>query len=91
MITCKAKTRLGGTCKKPPLQGKTRCRLHGGLSLSGNDHPNYIHGKRSKSAIAYAKAGREQVKALELACYALWGVYIGNKPPAEFGCHRSKG
>ncbi len=82
MITCSAKTRLGGECKKPPLHGKTRCRLHGGLSLSGKGHPNYIHGKRSKSAIAYAKASREQVKALELVCYALWGVHIGNKPPA---------
>lgn len=81
MITCSAKTRLGGECKKPPLHGKTRCRLHGGLSLSGKDHPNYIHGKRSKATVAHAKASREQVKALELVCYALWGVQIGNKPP----------
>jgi hypothetical protein len=91
MITCNAKTRSGGSCQKPPLQGKTRCRLHGGLSLSGTDHPNYIHGKRSKATVAHAKASREQVKALELVCYALWGVHIGNKPPAGFGCHRSKG
>lgn len=29
---CGAKTRGGGTCKKPPLAGATRCRLHGGAS-----------------------------------------------------------
>jgi hypothetical protein len=30
--TCGAATRTGGTCKKPPLEGATRCRLHGGAS-----------------------------------------------------------
>jgi len=30
--TCGAKTRSGGQCQKPPLLGKTRCRLHGGKS-----------------------------------------------------------
>lgn len=30
--TCGARTRGGGTCKKPPLDGTTRCRLHGGAS-----------------------------------------------------------
>ena len=29
---CGAKTRKGTACQKPPLRGKTRCRLHGGLS-----------------------------------------------------------
>lgn len=36
--TCGAKTRSGGMCKKPPLKGKTRCRLHGGKS-TGNPDP----------------------------------------------------
>ena len=31
-ILCLAKTRQGTPCQKPPLNGKTRCRLHGGLS-----------------------------------------------------------
>jgi len=30
--TCGARTRNGGTCKKPPLDGTTRCKLHGGAS-----------------------------------------------------------
>ncbi len=29
---CGATTRSGGKCKKPPLKGKTRCKLHGGAS-----------------------------------------------------------
>lgn len=29
---CGAKTRSGGTCQKPPMKGKKRCRLHGGAS-----------------------------------------------------------
>ncbi|PRC92663.1 HGGxSTG domain-containing protein [Solimicrobium silvestre] len=33
--TCGAKTRSGGKCQKAPLIGKTRCKLHGGLS-TGN-------------------------------------------------------
>jgi hypothetical protein len=29
---CKAKTRSGSTCGRPPIRGRARCRLHGGLS-----------------------------------------------------------
>ena len=35
--SCGAKTRAGGTCKKPPLNGKTRCKLHGGASISNTN------------------------------------------------------
>ena len=31
--TCGAKTRGGLPCRKPPLAGKTRCKLHGGASI----------------------------------------------------------
>lgn len=30
--SCGARTRRGTACQKPPLNGKTRCRLHGGLT-----------------------------------------------------------
>ena len=30
--SCGARTRRGTACQKPPLAGKTRCRLHGGLT-----------------------------------------------------------
>lgn len=39
--TCGAKTRNGGECKKPPLVGKTRCRLHGGKSTGAITHGIY--------------------------------------------------
>lgn len=34
---CGAITRSGGECKKPPLKGKTRCKLHGGKSSGPKD------------------------------------------------------
>ena len=48
-VNCGAKTRSGFACQKPPLKGKKRCRLHGGMSLSGKDHPNYKHGHCTKA------------------------------------------
>ena len=38
----------GLTCKKPPMDGRTRCRLHGGASLAGVDSPNFRTGTLSK-------------------------------------------
>lgn len=35
--TCGAKTRSGTPCKRPPLAEKTRCRLHGGASISNQN------------------------------------------------------
>ena len=32
LIRCGAKTRSGAPCGKFPMEGKRRCRLHGGLS-----------------------------------------------------------
>lgn len=46
---CGAKTRSGSPCKKAPLQGRSRCKLHGGASLAGIAHPNFKGGKYSKA------------------------------------------
>lgn len=35
--TCGAKTRSGTPCKRSTLAGKTRCRLHGGASISNQN------------------------------------------------------
>ena len=32
-------------CTQLPLKGKTKCRVHGGLSLGGIAHPNYTNGR----------------------------------------------
>ena len=61
---CLAKTKSGGLCQKHPIAGKTRCRLHGGLS-TGPRTPegkaacvaaHWKHGRRSK---AYVEARKQ--------------------------------
>jgi hypothetical protein len=45
---CGAKTRNGGKCQNMPRQIGGRCRMHGGNSLRGPEHPRYKEGKYSK-------------------------------------------
>src|SRR5436190_17004521 len=45
---CGAKTRNGGRCQNMPRQIGGRCRMHGGNSLRGPEHPRYKTGKYSK-------------------------------------------
>ena len=45
-IRCSAKTRAGTTCSKFPMEGKRRCRLHGGLSTG----PKTAEGRAAISA-----------------------------------------
>jgi hypothetical protein len=56
---CGARTRVGGTCRRAPAPGKSRCRLHGGAAGSGaplgSKNGNYRHGR-------YSQAAREQRK-----------------------------
>ena len=64
-MICAAKTRSGTPCQKHSLDGKTRCRLHGGLSLAGTDSPRYIHGRRSKAYIENARRVRAELRLFE--------------------------
>ena len=64
-MSCGAKTRSGNPCQKSPLQGKARCRLHGGLSLAGKDHPNYQHGHCTKESRRQTADGNARIKFLE--------------------------
>ena len=44
---CGAKTRTGTPCQRPPVQGRKRCRQHGGLSPGaprGSRNGNYGRG-----------------------------------------------
>jgi hypothetical protein len=34
-VTCGARNRQGEPCQRPPLKGKTRCKLHGGATPKG--------------------------------------------------------
>ena len=60
---CLAKTRSGTKCQKPPVKGKSRCRLHGGLSTGPRTTEgkariaaaHYKHGRRSKAFVETRK------------------------------------
>jgi hypothetical protein len=51
---CGAKTRAGTPCQRPPIHGRSRCRLHGGLSPGapkGSQNGNYTNGEWTAEAI----------------------------------------
>ena len=73
-MLCGAKTRSGLPCQKyGMLNGK--CRLHGGLSLSGQQHPNYKHGRRSKTYIENARRARTKLRLLQ-ALGKKYGLFV---------------
>lgn len=50
---CGGKTRSGGKCKRPAgwgtdHAGTGKCKLHGGSTLRGVEHPNFKHGGYTK-------------------------------------------
>ena len=47
-LICGAKTRAGKPCRLPPVEGRTRCRMHGGASPRGIAHPRTKHGRFSR-------------------------------------------
>ncbi len=58
---CKAKTRAGTPCRRFPVKGKRRCRLHGGCSTG----PRTAEG-RARCAEARFKHGRYSGAAMRL-------------------------
>lgn len=44
-----------GICRSHPVEGRNRCRFHGGRSPSGANSPNFVHGNNSKYAPALEK------------------------------------
>ena len=81
-MTCGAKTRSGSPCQKPPLQGKARCRLHGGLSLVGKDHPNFKHGHCTKESRKQTADGNAYIKYLESLLIRLETIKHGGTAPS---------
>ncbi|HWZ40334.1 MAG TPA: HGGxSTG domain-containing protein [Bradyrhizobium sp.] len=62
---CGAKTRAGTPCKSPAVQGKKRCRMHGGAPGSGapRDNKNAVkHGLYTREAIAQRRRLRELMR-----------------------------
>jgi glucans biosynthesis protein len=63
---CGAKTRAGTACQSPPVAGRKRCRLHGGLSPGaprGSRNGNYRRGDWTKEAIEERRWLRSLVQA----------------------------
>jgi len=48
--TCGAKKKNGQLCQSPFTLENGRCKVHGGMSLRGEAHPNYKHGRTSRYA-----------------------------------------
>ena len=62
---CGAKTRSGAPCKNPPVNGKRRCRMHGGAAGSGGQKGNknaLKHGFWTHEAVAERKWFRSLLK-----------------------------
>ena len=72
-IRCGARTRRGTACQKPPLRGKKRCRLHGGLSTGPRTAEgrariaaaHFKHGRRSKRFVEQRKKIWAELRAIE--------------------------
>jgi hypothetical protein len=63
---CGAKTRAGAPCRRAPVRGRKRCRLHGGLSPGaprGSRNGNYTNGQWTAEAIEERRWLRSLVRA----------------------------
>ena len=58
---CLAKTRAGGACQNPTIKGRSRCKLHGGLSTG----PRTAEGK-ARAAAGHTKHGRRSRGHVEM-------------------------
>ena len=73
---CLAKTRRGTPCQKAALKGKTRCRLHGGLSTGPRTPEGKAraaaahtkHGRRSKAHVARVREINAELRQITLEC-----------------------
>ena len=73
MAVCGARLRKGNgrTCRKFPVLGKTRCRLHGAGSLSGELHWNYQGKGCTKAERRQNKEASNRIKHLKLVMIQL--------------------
>jgi hypothetical protein len=64
---CGARTRSGQPCRAPAVNGKKRCRMHGGAPGSGAPRGNQNalkHGRYTRKAIARRRKRRRQFREL---------------------------
>ena len=68
--------RTGSPCQAPAVRGWAVCRMHGarGGGPSGKENGAYIHGQRTKTAIARRAALRELINSVQSVIRALCDV-----------------
>jgi hypothetical protein len=62
---CGAKTRAGGPCRCPAVRGRTRCRIHGGMSPGaprGERNGNFEHGFWTCEAVQERRWAKKMVR-----------------------------
>ena len=73
---CLAKTRQRTPCQNPAIEGRSRCKLHGGKSTGPRTPEGKArsiaahtkHGRRSRAYIEKGKAIRKELKQIILEC-----------------------
>lgn len=94
-MNCGAKTRSGKPCKRGPVPGRKRCKLHGGASLAGPLSPSFKHGRHSKympkgMAERYEEALRDPNLTSLTAEIALTDLRVGDLLSAIGGTGNAK-
>ncbi len=67
---CGARTRRGGSCRKPALIGRSRCQLHGGRAgaPTGPRNGAWRHGRYCREKIESDRAARGRIRHLAMIC-----------------------
>jgi hypothetical protein len=79
---CGARTRHGSPCQCPALEGKRRCRLHGGLSTGpktpeGKERSRRAglkHGRRTREVMAAQRQARALIREAKMLMRVLFGI-----------------
>lgn len=74
---CLARTRAGHPCQSPAVNGKRRCRMHGGANGSGapagNRNGSWQHGGRTREVMELKAEVAEHVRMMRALVATLEG------------------
>ena len=87
---CGARTRAGSPCKQAAVNGRRRCRMHGGAQGSGGPlgqrNGNYRNGRFTKRAAETKRWVKELLEQANAACAKMDEVLAAvNAPRGEQG------
>src|SRR5947209_5999593 len=88
---CGARTRAGKSCRRPPIRGRKRCRLHGGLSPGAPHGPKNGNFKNGDWTAVYDGDGEIAFKyACELGCEGILSKRLGSLHRSGRSAHWAK-